>query len=327
MVKDQNYHNLHCSFIKWLVHISNIYFGYDRMVYRLLIILFTINLTSIGCEKNTHNPENMEDDPLYIEKSFKRGISYNLTDPADFDTLKSSVSWWYNWYWTTEASENYYVDYQMEFIPMFWGGNTSLLAISNVKSYIFDHPEIKYLLVLNEPNLIDQANRTPVQAANDWIVFEEIIGDLSNSGRDVYLVGPAMTWGTMENYSDPVVWLDAFYEAFNALTGRDPKIDYLAFHWYDYGLEAQLDRLAKYGKQIWITEMANWNAQINSYNKQITEMTKMVSICESRDDVFRYAWFIGRGDNLDNHYTYLFESTPGQLTELGQIYINLPFGN
>lgn len=34
----------------------------------------------------------------------------------------------------------------------------------------------------------------------------------------------------------------------------------LAFHWYDYGLSAQLDRLIKYNKQIWFTEMANWNS-------------------------------------------------------------------
>ncbi len=48
-----------------------------------------------------------------------------------------------------------------------------------------------------------------------------------------------MNWGTMQNYSDPVVWLDAFYAAYkNANGNRPPKIDYLAFHWYDYGLAA-----------------------------------------------------------------------------------------
>jgi hypothetical protein len=54
-----------------------------------------------------------------------------------------------------------------------------------------------------------------------------------------------------------VVWLDTFYAAYQyANGGRDPKIDFLAFHWYDYGLTGQLDRLKKYGKKIWITEMA-----------------------------------------------------------------------
>ena len=71
-----------------------------------------------------------------------------------------------------------------------------------------------------------------------------------------------MTWGTMSGYADPVVWLDAFYAAYHAANGnRDPQIDYLAFHWYDYGLDAQLNRLTKYGKPFWVTEFANWHSQ------------------------------------------------------------------
>jgi len=159
-----------------------------------------------------------------------------------------------------------------------------------VKNFILNHPEVKYLLVMNEPNLTDQANRTPVQAAADWIKYEQVIGDLAAQNRTVELVGPAMNWGTMTDYWDPVVWLDAFYLAYKSANGgRIPKIDYLAFHWYDYGLEAQLDRLQKYAKKIWITEMANWNPQINSYQKQAAQMVEMVNICETRSDVFRYA--------------------------------------
>ena len=50
--------------------------------------------------------------------------------------------------------------------------------------------------------------------------------------------------------------------------------------------------------------MANWNPNINSYQKQAEQMVQMVAICESRDDVFRYAWFIGRGSSPDNKFTY-----------------------
>ena len=98
-----------------------------------------------------------------------------------------------------------------------------------VKNFILDHPEIKCMLVMNEPNLTDQANRTPVQAAADWIKYEQVINDLTAQERTIYLVGPAMTWGTMTDYWDPVVWLDAFYSACkSANEGRDPNIDYLA---------------------------------------------------------------------------------------------------
>ena len=288
----------------------------------IAITFLSILLLSCGKDDTTTNPP----DDGTIKKSSKRGLAYNLTNSADLDTLKSGVSWWYNWYYTTTAPSNYFDDYQMEFIPMLWGGNTSNSDITAVKSFILNHPEVKYLLVMNEPNLTDQANRIPEQAAVDWLKYEQVRSDLAAQQRTVYLVGPAMTWGTMPGYSDPVVWLDAFYAAYkNANGGRPPMIDYLAFHWYDYGLAAQLDRLQKYGKQIWITEMANWNSQINSYQKQAAQMVEMVNICETRADVFRYAWFIGRGTYPDNKFTYLFNPSPGELNDLGKLYLSLPY--
>jgi hypothetical protein len=289
-----------------------------KVIFVIIILLF------LGCSKEestqTINP------PSQITKSPKRGLAYDLKNAPDLDTLKSGVSWWYNWYHSTSAPTDYFSTYQMEFIPMLWGGNTSTSDMAKVKNFVLSHPEIKYLLVMNEPNLVDQANRTPVQAAADWIKYEQVIDELAAQNRTVNLVGPAMTWGTMTNYSDPVIWLDDFYTAYKSANGgRLPKIDYLAFHWYDYGLAAQLDRLQKYGKKIWITEMANWNPQINSYQKQAAQMVEMVNICETRTDVFRYAWFIGRGSLPDNKYTYLFNPDPGQLNELGKLYLSLPF--
>ena len=289
-----------------------------------LVFIFILFFITAGCSKKD-SPTGTQGPPEQIEKSPKRGLAYDLTDAADLDTLKSGVSWWYNWYFKTTAPADYFSGYQMEFIPMLWGGN-SAGDFTQLKDFILDHPEIKYLLVLNEPNLVDQANMTPAQAAVEWIKYEQVISELTALQRTVYLVGPAMNWGTMTDYWDPVVWLDSFYDAYRSANGgRDPKIDYLAFHWYDYGLEAQLDRLQKYGKKIWITEMANWNPQINSYTKQAEQMRQMVSVCESRDDVFRYAWFIGRGSYPDNRYTYLFNPGPGELNDLGKLYISLPY--
>ncbi len=283
-------------------------------------MIFMIN----GCGKKDSAPTQIQNPPTQIDKSPKRGIAYDLTNPADLDALKEGVSWWYNWYFKTSAEADYHTNYQMDFIPMLWGGNTSEADMIQVKNFILNHLEIEYLLVMNEPNLTDQANRTPAQAAVDWIKYEQVVNELAAQQRTVYLVGPAMTWGTMTDYWDPVVWLDAFYNAYRQSNGgRDPQIDYLAFHWYDYGLEAQLDRLNKYGKEIWITEMANWNEQINSYEKQAQQMQQMVAICENRDNVFRYAWFIGRG--AENKYTNLFNPGPGDLNDLGKLYISLPY--
>jgi hypothetical protein len=290
-------------------------------MFRLSITILLFSLNACGSDMGPID----DGTPEPIEKSAKRGLAYNLTQAADFEALREGVSWWYNWHFTTSTPAGYVDDHQMEFIPMLWGRNADG-DYTQAMNFILAHPEVEYLLVMNEPNLTDQANLTPAQAAADWPRYEQLIADLATEGRAVKLVGPAMTWGTMPDYSDPVDWLDAFLSAYrDANGGRDPRIDYLAFHWYDYGLEAQLNRLQKYGKPIWITEMANWNDQIDSYAEQIAQMSQMVALCESRDDVFRYAWFIGRGSGADSHHTYLFTQTPGELTDLGLVYVNLPY--
>jgi hypothetical protein len=256
-------------------------------------------------------------------KSAKRGVAYDLADTSDFAALSPGVSWWYNWspQSNAQAPTDYVAQYHMDFYPMLWNGNYDAAAI---EAFLLANPAIKFLLVVNEPNLVTQANLTPQQAAVLWPGFEAIA---AHTG--VKIVGPAMTWGTMPGYADPVVWLDAFYAAYHAANGnRDPQIDYLAFHWYDYGLNAQLDRLTKYGKPFWVTEFANWHsqvdgAQIDTAAKQETQMTDMVAICESRADVVRYAWFTGRMSD-DIHFTSLL-AAPGQLTALGQLYLSLPY--
>jgi len=233
------------------------------------------------------------------------------------------VSWWYNWSAkpNTAVASDYRTRYGMDFMPMLWNGSFN---DAEIEAYLKAHTDIKYLLLLNEPNLTDQSNLTPAQAAALWPRYEAIA---AHTG--VKLVGPAITWGTMANYGDPVVWLDAFYTAYRgANANRDPQIDYIAFHWYDYGLGDQLDRLKKYNKPFWVTEFANWHngdgsAQIDTVDKQKTQMTAMVATCEDRADVFRYAWFTGRWDN-DTHHTSLLGAS-GELTALGQHYLSLPF--
>jgi Glycosyl hydrolase catalytic core len=255
-------------------------------------------------------------------KSAKRGIAYDLASPADFAALSPGVSWWYNWSPApnTSVPADYATRYSMDFYPMLWNGS---FDANQVTTFLKANPSIKYMLVLNEPNLSDQANMTPQAAAQLWPQYEAIA-----TQTGVKIVGPAITWGTMPGYQDPVTWLDAFYTAYRAANNnRDPQIDYLAFHWYDYGLAGQLDRLTKYQKPFWVTEFANWHsqtdgAQIDTLAKQQAQMMEMVATCESRTDVFRYAWFTGR-ISPDPHFTSLLGAT-GQLTGLGVTYLSLP---
>jgi hypothetical protein len=260
--------------------------------------------------------------PAPATKSAKRGIAYDLATAEDLQALSPGVSWWYDWGQQPNkgAPTDAVKRYGMDFVPMLWRE----FSAADIESFLAAHPDIKYLLLLNEPNLLDQANLTPQAAAQLWPQYEAVA-----KKTGVKLVGPAITWGTMPGYADPVVWLDAFMAAYAAANaGRAPQIDYLAFHWYDYGLKEQLDRLLKYGKPLWVTEMANWHtgdgsAQIDSVDKQKAQMADMVKLCESRADVFRYAWFTGRWNN-DTHFTSLLAGN-GQLTDLGRYYLSLPF--
>jgi hypothetical protein len=256
-------------------------------------------------------------------KSAKRGIAYDLATEQDLAALAPGVSWWYDWGLRPNAGvpSDHAARYGVDFIPMLWRE-----VDAPVLAFLQGRPDIRYLLVLNEPNLTDQANLTPAQAAQLWPRYEAIA-----ASTGVQIVGPAMTWGTLPGYADPVVWLDAFHAAYRAANGnRDPRIDCLAFHWYDYGLAGQLDRLKKFGKPFWVTEFANWHngdgpAQIDTLDKQAAQMTEMVAVCESRADVVRYAWFTGRWtQGGDPHHTSLL-GADGQLTALGNHYLSLPF--
>ena len=143
------------------------------------------------------------------------------------------------------------------------------------------------------------------------------------------IVGPQITFGTDPNYGNPEAWMDAFYQAYESANGgRQPRINYIGFHWYDYGLDGELTSLAKYNKPIWVTEFANWHsqndgAQIDTLAKQEMPMTSMVNDLEARGDVFRYSWFTGR-ISPDPHFDSLLAGT-GVLTALGQQYITMPY--
>ena len=106
-------------------------------------------------------------------KSAKRGIAYDLADPLDFQALAPGVSWWYNWGSQPNKAvpADYVAQYGLDYYPMLWNGNYDATA---VESYLQANPNIKYLLVMNEPNLTSQSNLTPTQAAAIWPGYEAI---------------------------------------------------------------------------------------------------------------------------------------------------------
>lgn len=250
-------------------------------------------------------------------RSSKRGLAYALASPRDADALAPGVAWWYDWSPFPPASLS--DERRMAFVPMLWNGE---FDAARVEAHLQANPSVRQVLVLNEPNLRDQANLAPARAASIWPRFESVA-----ARTGVAIVGPAITWGTLPGWEDPVAWMDAFLDAYRVANGgRAPRIDALAFHWYDYGLDGQLDRLAKYGKPLWVTEMANWHAadgpRILTPAAQRAQMTELVATCERRADVVRYAWFTGRW-SPDPHHTSVLAGE-GELTALGRHYLALP---
>ncbi len=146
-------------------------------------------------------------------KSSKRGVAYDIASANDLAVLSPGVGWWYDWGTTPSTPPASGVD----FYPMLWNGSFNSAAVG---AYLRAHPELHFILVMNEPNLTSQSNLTPQAAAALWPQYEALAADAG-----VGIVGPQITWGTMPNYTDPVVWLDAFYDAYHSANGnRDPQI-------------------------------------------------------------------------------------------------------
>lgn len=303
-----------------------------RVHFLLSTLLVFAVLWIVSCSLDFDQKKEVSDNalsPQSVTKSAKRGIAYDFTSSADLAAVSNRVTWFYNWTTVPNSSltSSFYSTYKMEFVPMLWHSSPAASDTNAVETFILAHSEVKYLLVMNEPNLTDQVNKSPAAAAAAWPVYEKVISDLSAKGRTIKLVGPAMNWGNFTdpsstNYNNPTNYLTAFFAAYKATNGKAATVDYLAFHWYDYGLAGMITNMHVFGKQIWVTEMANWNSQITTADKQIAQMSNMVSFCESCSYVFRYAWFTGRMSS-DPHFSSLFTSTSGQLSSLGKIYTNL----
>ena len=103
-------------------------------------------------------------------KSAKRGIAYDLAAASDLHALSHGVSWWYDWGSTPNPGvpPNYLAQYHMDYYPMLWNGN---FDPGTIVAFLKANPKIRYLLVLNEPNVQGQAYLTPQQAAPNLAIL------------------------------------------------------------------------------------------------------------------------------------------------------------
>lgn len=249
-------------------------------------------------------------------KSQKRGICYNSFSEAEMALMGPSISWAYNWGKTTsnEVATNM-AQYSIDYCPMVWSGKPDIAAM---QAFIAAHPNVKYLLAFNEPNLTDQANMTPVQAAELW-------QDVVDAAKvlNLKLVSPAMNYGTLAGYSDPIKWLDEFFAQPN-VDIRD--IDAISIHCYmasTSALKSFVERFRKYGKPVWLTEFCAWDPAPSSVEKQMDYMCAALNYLEQEPLVERYSWFMLKTSSSLTKVPFnqlVTHDLNPQLTPLGEIY-------
>ena len=256
--------------------------------------------------------------------SEKRGIGYGTgggqqeLSIQDFEIIADRMSWWYNWGTSShQPVRDTYPSLGMDYTPMAWGLNFNEY---NMRQYLDNNPNVKYLLGFNEPTHLNQANLTPQQAANLWPILESIADDYN-----LQLVSPAVGNSTLYSAWD---YLDAFFQACD-----NCRVDYIAVHKYGKDQEKFKEFIREsyqYGKPVWVTEWAgngggggpNWPVTAFDHIEFLADTTRWL---ESEDNVFRYAWFVGRNKEGVGNFPYnglLAENAA--TTALGEVYFAIP---
>ena len=284
-----------------------------------LILLLCIS-TLLSCNKEQGKGQ---DSPRAYEslqgKSTKKGVAFNFSQlpSVDLPLLGPVCSWSYNWSSnTSDEAFGYFSEYGMDYCPMAWNANWSEDTFRQFKK---QHPECQWLLAYNEPNLTDQANMTPQQAAKDWPRLVAIAKELN-----MKLIAPAMNYGTLDGYHDPWTWYDEFF-SIEGVSWDD--VDGIALHCYMGSASAVMnfiDGFKKYGKPIWLTEFCNWVNNNVSLDAQMKYMVETINALEEDESVFRYAWFIPRGNgDAQCHNSLLTSRKPFELTDLGKVFVGM----
>lgn len=252
------------------------------------------------------------------ERSQKRGVSFNWSNLEDIELMGDKISWYYNWGPDPSyaPADDALTEKGVDFFPMAWNGNFSADRIRNYKQ---KHPECEYILGFNEPNLTDQARMTPSQAAEAWVPLRELAQELG-----MKIIAPAMNYGTLSGYSDPIKWLDEFFQLVPI-----SDVAGIAIHCYmgsAQSMKSYVQRFYKYNLPIWMTEFCAWEQNIGNPDDQLRYMSAALHYLEADPNVERYAWFMPRGvpENQYPHYALLTNTRPYALTNLGVAYMNFP---
>ncbi|CAF3029511.1 unnamed protein product [Rotaria sp. Silwood2] len=219
------------------------------------------------------------------------------------------ISWIYNWspYKTDVAG--------MEFVPMLWSTNKG----HDGNAFLSQAKGTRVALGFNEPERADQAGMDPVSAARAWKQYLEPL-----RAQGTILGSPAIA-----STNEGLNWMQQFLSELDKVGG---KIDFLALHWYGRGSNNFINWITnarqRFGNRypVWVTEFActSWNPSQPVSQQEVKDfMRQSITTLDSLIWVERYAWF-GAQRQLDAALgsTNSLIASNGQLSELGQIYVN-----
>lgn len=283
------------------------------------IITIGLVVLCIACTADINKPDDSKDETNVVNvlpKSAKRGVAFSFTQLTDLPLMSPYISWDYNWGNTpTDEAAGWFDTNEMDFCPMCWNGNYNA---DRIRAFVAAHPKTKYLLAFNEPNLTDQANMLPAQAAQLWGQVVDLAKELN-----LKLVSPAMNYGTLSGYSDPIKWLDEFFAQPGVSIDDVYAVSVHCYMASPAALKGFIEKFGKYNKPVWLTEFCAWDPVPGSVNTQMDYMCAALNYLEQNELVERYAWFIPRmGGKVDSapYMQLLTHDYPAELTELGKMY-------
>ncbi len=280
--------------------------------HRVVVVLFGAMMALGACKGRQVD----EDTRAEMYKSAKRGVAFNFRNVEDLPLLSPSCSWAYNWGNSqTDEAALWFDTNEMDYCPMVWGRNYDA---DKIRAYVQAHPKTRYLLAFNEPNLTDQANMTPTEAAAYWSKVVALAKEL-----ELKLVSPAMNYGTLAGYSDPVKWLDEFFALPEVSLDDVYAISVHCYMSSPSAVKNYIEMFRKYGKPVWLTEFCAWDPVPSSVENQMSYMCTVLNYLEQEALVERYAWFIPRSSAAVDKAPYmqlLTHTSPVELTELGVLY-------
>ena len=251
-----------------------------------------------------------------MTRSAKRGVAFNFNYVSDLPLLSPYITWDYNWGNSTNESAALWFDAnEIDYCPMCWSGSYDA---NKIRTFVAAHPNTKYLLAFNEPNLTDQANMTPSKAAELWPPVVALAKELN-----LKLVSPAMNYGTLAGYNDPIKWLDEFFAQPNVDVNDIYAISIHCYMSSTSAVQGYVEKFYKYNKPIWMTEFCAWDPVPGSVTTQMDYMCTVLNYLETNPNVERYAWFIPRSSAKVDSAPFmqlLTHDYPADLTDLGKMY-------